>query len=294
MSSVRRPSGAMPIARPGNLPVVTVSRRTDMVRWYPDDLVRILEQRYPPGAVHSIVVITKFPGAVLARPVRLALSRYELVVIQVTVTGLGGTRLEPGVDGPETALAALPGLLDLTGSAERVTCRIDPIVHWREAGALGLGSELRSNLEDFGWIARLARQSGVTRVKTSLASPYPKVLRRFERAGLTLVDPQGAERERVLVILEREATTAGVALEFCCEPSRAMTACIDERLLSRLHPRRLPANADRAGGQRVHCGCSRSVDLAWYSSHPCPSGCLYCYANPRIGGAGRADRPTRC
>jgi DNA repair photolyase len=251
-----------------------------MVRWYPGDLVTALERRYPPESVHSVVIVTKFPEAVLVAPVRSVLGRYDQVVVQATITGLGGTALEPRVPPPEAALATLPALIEFTGRPERVIVRVDPIVHWRTGDTTFVDGLVRTNLPSFGEIAGRARQAGVTVVKTSLASPYRKAIRRFEQAGLRLIDPRGDERERVLRELEREATRAGVALEFCCEEARPRRACVDARRLTQLHPRGLPACPERAAGQRNHCGCSRSVDLAWYASHPCPSGCLYCYANP--------------
>ncbi|MCL6580184.1 MAG: DUF1848 domain-containing protein [Firmicutes bacterium] len=261
----------------GYLPVLTVSRRTDMVRWYPQDLLRILARRYPPERVHTVLVLTKFPRALLWEPLRRTLSAYEQVVVHVTVTGLGGTELEPRVPPAEDSLAALSEVVALAGCPERVALRIDPIVHWRRAGSDG---PVFTNLPLFGGLARQARASGVTLVKTSLASPYRKAQRRFAAHGMELVTLEREERLDALRYLEREAELAGVRLEFCCEPLRPTSACVDAGLLTRLHPRGLPARPDRATGQRPICGCAHAVDLAWYSSHPCPSGCLYCYANP--------------
>ena len=261
-----------------------------MVRWYPDDLIRRL-LRYRPEQVHSLVLFTKFPAAVLAEPLRAVLARYDQVVVHITITGLGGTRLEPRVPPPEETLAVLPGLVDFVGSPERVVVRIDPIVHWREPAGPRHGSQVRSNSRSFAAIAGQAVAAGVRGLKTSLASPYAKAIRRFQAAGLELVTLEGAPRERVLATLEREAAAAGANLQFCCEATRPMTACVDAALLSRLHPRGLPARPDRAGGQRVHCGCTQATDLAWYSTHPCPSGCLYCYANPTRAGANPETPP---
>lgn len=263
-------------SRTTGLPVLSVSRRTDMVRWYPGDLVRTLEARYPPDKVHSIVVVTKFPEAMLKEPLISVLGRYDLVTAQVTITGLGGTRFEPRVPPAEKTLRSLPRLIDLLGSPERVFVRIDPILHWREED----DGPVRSNLGFFREIAEEARRSGVGLVKTSLASAYSKVVRRFRERGLEFVDPAGEQRERAVATLEKEAAAAGLSLEFCCEGTRPPRACVDGRLLTRLHPLGLVASREQAAGQRAHCGCTRSIDLAWYSSHPCPSGCLYCYANP--------------
>jgi hypothetical protein len=253
-----------------------------MVRWYPEDLVGILGSRYPPERVHSIVLMTKFPEAVLTRPLAPVLGGYDQVVVQVTVTGLGGTDLEPGVPEPEVVLSRLEDLIDFTGRPERVLLRFDPVLHWRPAGESRRGARgsLLSNLPLFAETVRKARAAGVTVVKTSLVTPYPKVVRRFKALGLELVPLSGRTREEVLSTLEAEAAEAGVNLEFCCEPTRTPSACVDAHLLTRLHPRGLPARPDKAAGQRPHCRCAHAVDLAWYSSHPCPSGCLYCYANP--------------
>jgi len=253
-----------------------------MVRWYPTDLVRILRDRYPPEKVHSLVIITKFPGALLEDPLLATLARYEQVMVQVTVTGLGGSDLEPRVPPAEQVLSKLPALLDLVGRPERLIVRIDPIVHWRERP----GGPLHSNLPLFGDITRAVRDAGVRTVKSSLTTPYPKALRRFARAGKELVNPSGSFREEILREMEARAVSCGVRLEFCCEPTRESTACINGRLLTRLHPRGLPAREDRPKGQRRACGCTHAIDLAWYATHPCSSGCLYCYANP-------IDRPPR-
>lgn len=233
------------------------------------------------------MVVTKFPEALLAEPLRSALARYDQVVAQVTITGLGRTRLEPRAPDPADALAFLPRLVDFVKRPERVVVRIDPIVHWREGKGSGADLLTKSNLPAFSEIAGRARREGVRLVKTSLVSPYPKAVGRFAQAGLELIPLAGAARRRVVLELERLAAEAGVSLEFCCESIRPPKACIDAELLTRLHPKGLPARPERAAGQREHCGCSHSIDLAWYASHPCPTGCLYCYANPTDCGTAR-------
>jgi len=145
-----------------------------------------------------------------------------------------------------------------------------------------LGGRLDLTEELVSALYREARAAGVTTVKTSITTPYRKAVRRFRRAGMELVTLSGTARERVLRQLEEEALASGVSLDFCCEPTREPSACIDAALLTRLHPRGLEARPQKADGQRARCSCTHAIDLAWYSSHPCPSGCLYCYANPRL------------
>ena len=97
--------------RDGSRVVLCASRRTDLVRWYPEVILKALEERYPPPRVHSIVLLTKFPASILAEPLRSVLARYEQCTAQVTITGWGGTEIEPAVPPAEETLAVLPELL---------------------------------------------------------------------------------------------------------------------------------------------------------------------------------------
>ena len=74
------------------------------------------------------------------------------------------------------------------------------------------------------------------------------------------------------------AASMGVTLHACCVPGLPRSRCVDGELLSRLHPKGYPCSKRRAKGQRPLCGCTESFDIGWYK--PCPTGCLYCYANP--------------
>ena len=293
------PLGSAPRSAPGSSSgrppvVITASRRTDLPRWYPEALVRTLEERYPPDRVHSLVLFTKFPETILAEPLRSALARYDQVLAHVTITGLGGTLVEPRVPPPEEALAALPRLIDFVGSPERVRLRIDPLVELvplvagqRDPGA-EQGTEPEALLEPVSNIAALAaiaaagQDLGLTSVTTSPLQLYPKVRRRLAAAGYRAAEPPVYERA-----LDRAADIAGqlgIALHFCAVPGRPRPAeaCVDGPALSALHPRGLVARGDKPPGQRELCACTHAVDVGWYASHPCLSGCLYCYANPVI------------
>jgi hypothetical protein len=76
--------------------VISMSRRTDM-RWFADKFIPILQQKYPPEKVHTIVIWTKFPEAIITSPYKEALSRYDQIYCHITITGYGGTSVEPNV-----------------------------------------------------------------------------------------------------------------------------------------------------------------------------------------------------
>ena len=272
--------------------MITASRRTDLPRCYPEWLAGAIRAGdvdvplpYGRGSrhvsllsddVHTIVLWSKDFGPLLENRGGLAdaLSRYEQVYALFTITGLGGTDLEPAVPPWEQAVGQLAGLVAFVGDPRRVAVRFDPIVHWVEDGVV------RSNLDFAEPVFRAASEHGVKRVISSFAAMYDKVRRR----KWPWHDPPGGEKveigRRLLALAERY----GLSLRACCDPfleeaGAEQSHCIDAALLSELHPRGLPADPRPDKGQRGGCGCSISVDIGSYKQR-CPNGCLYCYANP--------------
>lgn len=275
--------------------VISASRRTDIPMHFPAwlaDVVRAgvvdVPQPYTgrvrrvsllPGDVHSLVLWSKDFRPVLGDEggVRTALRRYDQVFCHFTVTGLGGTRLEPGIAPRQEVLSQLPDLIDFVGDPRRVSVRFDPIVHWLE------GREVCSNLVWAEPILQAAMRAGIGTVRISFASLYGKVRK---RKGWRWYEPTLEERLDVARSLARIAGSLGVGLYACSqrelEPAGvAPSKCIDGDLLSALHPKGIAADARKDTGQRPACGCTRSVDIGSYTMR-CPSGCSYCYANPRI------------
>ena len=95
-----------------------------------------------PEDVHTLVLWSKDFRPVLQDTggVRQALARYEQVFCHLTVTGLGGTALEPNIAPWNEVISQLPALTEFAGHPRRVSVRYDPIVHWYE------GDQIQSNL----------------------------------------------------------------------------------------------------------------------------------------------------
>jgi len=224
--------------------------------------------------VHSIVFVSKDYGPLLANVagVRELLARYEQLIFQLTITGLGGGLLEPGVPPWPEVAAQVPHLVAWAGSAQRVSVRFDPIVHWRE------GEVVRCNLGQAQEILDAVAASGVRTVRVSVAALYRKVLRR----GVEWYDPGAQQRAGIARHLAHLAEERGLELYACAderlvEAGIRPSACIDGRLLAALHPRRLPLPTHKDRGQRPACGCTPSVDMGSYRL-ACAHGCAYCYA----------------
>jgi hypothetical protein len=276
--------------------VISASRRTDLVAFFPDWLAAAVangsvEVRGPrgrtrvvdlrPESVHTIVLWSKdFSNLIGNRHgLRKALERYGQRTALFTITGLGGTRIEPGVPSPAAALAQLPGIVAVAGDPRRVSIRFDPIFTWRE------GSLVRSNLAFFETVAEKAADQGIRDIRFSFAQGYRRAVRRTRAKGIDFVDPEPEQKIESASRLAEIAREHGLRLFTCCQPFLAgpailRSACIDGRLLTALHPRGERASMTKDQSQRPDCGCTRSVDIGSYEQ-TCPHGCVYCYAGGR-------------
>jgi len=286
--------------------VISASRRTDVPRCYPqwlaDAVIRgsvVVELPYSgrtrlvsllPKDVHSLVLWSKDYGPLLANACSLrgTLRRYEQLFCHLTITGLGGTALEPAIPPWQVAVAQISDLVQLVGDARRVSLRYDPIIHWYD------GDEVRSNLRAAEPIFRSIAQTGVQAVRVSFATLYHKMHR---RGAWRWYSPGLEERLQIAGNLAESAHSLGLTLYACSQTSLEEAGfqhsrCIDGSLLSELHPRGLQAPMTKDSGQRRECGCTTSIDIGSYGMR-CPNGCLYCYANPQIPRPDGSERNSK-
>lgn len=255
--------------------VISASRRLDLVACFPDETAEILHTKCPPEKVHSVVLWTKNPANLL-RSGKLSseLKLYDQLFVHLTVTGMGGTRLEPNVLPAPEVLNMLPGVLDFVGHPERIRFRFDPIVH--------LVTPEKNEYTNFPYFAEFAPELarlGIRNISVSWMSDYRKVRLRLTRQGYEIIPLTTARQSKEIDNLQILANRFGLQLHFCSMPGLPVSRCIDGTLLSALHPAGERCSESRATGQRKWCGCTASWDIGWYL--PCPHGCRYCYANPR-------------
>jgi len=267
--------------------VISASRRVDMVTGYRDELMEILAEAWPPERVHTVVIWTKNPPALAADSELLRfLSKYDQVFLHLTVTGLGGSVLEPLAPPWRSSLDALPKLVRFCGDPERVRFRFDPLIEVEVPGG-GVVSNLDA-LED---VVGAAAERGVRNVSTSWVTSYAKVTSRLAARGIR-IRPKTPEQVKALCDdVRARAEALGARVHFCCVPGLPRSRCIDGELLNRLHPAGKKCSTSRAANQRPLCGCTESFDIGWYKA--CPTGCLYCYANPAPVGDGRTAPASR-
>lgn len=278
--------------------VISASRRTDMVAFFPEELSRMLEEGkasiqgpsgytysvdLDPDRVHTLVLWSKNFANLLANRFRLRerVDRYDQLYLHFTITGLGGTFIEKGVPPRHESLNQLDALIEIVGCPERVTIRFDPVVFWEEGG------ELMTNLNFFEELAPAIASKGIKTVRFSFAQWYNKAKRRAAKQGFFYKDPSLRDKKRYAAELVKITKTFNLQLYSCSQdsltevPGICSSACIDGELLQNLHPSHEAASWKKDRSQRFECGCTESVDVGSYLQF-CPHCCLYCYANPRI------------
>jgi hypothetical protein len=278
--------------------VVSISRRTDIPRWYSGWLYEVLHQGELPSTqtrgkgkasiclhpekVHSLVLWSKdYSRLLFHRDLLAALESYNLY-FQFTITGLGGSLIEPGVQPPPLALQQMEELTYHFG-AERINWRFDPIIYWLEDG------RQRSNLDFFSRLVEKMARIGIRRCTFSFATWYEKCRRRTEKGRLRFIDPSEEQKLDSLYSLVKIASAYDISLFSCAQswclkvPGIKKSRCIDGALLTALHPEHESAPEGKDPSQRKECGCTPSIDIGSYTQ-TCWGGCQYCYANPGARG----------
>lgn len=272
--------------------VISCSRRTDIPRRYPEWLESCLLDEeaafvsprggfrtisLAPGEVHSIVMWSKDYGPLLRRP-RLVERLMELnPFFHFTVTGLGGSAWEPDVCGWQAAVKIMAELAGRFGP-ERINWRFDPIVFWEEQGSAV------SNMRIFPDIGEAVAALGVETCTFSFTHWYAKSVRRAARSGMSFLDPEG-EKPRLAGELSATTAALGIRLASCSNealetvPGVTKARCIDADHLTALRRDGLRASSARDSGQRIGCGCAKSIDIGSYSQRCGVQPCVYCYAN---------------
>ena len=259
-----------------NRKVISASRRVDLVAFYPDYMVERLEE-IGTEDIHTLVVWTKNPQNMLVHPkLREVLKRLSQVYVLLTITGLGGTALEPQAPTTEQVFEQLPPIIDFLGSHQRLAIRYDPLIDVIYQDQIRI-SNIDINL--FGEILTRAHPLGIKRAIVSYVTLYPKVEKRLQQNGFKIVDHQ---IEEIADFIKKEmmlrAEMLGIELSTCVLPDLTIKGCIDGETLIGLHPLKERCSKAKDRSQRETCHCTKSVDIGqWFA---CYHNCLYCYGNP--------------
>lgn len=256
--------------------VISASRRVDLLTFYPDYLVRRLDEIGKEN-IHTLVIWTKNPRNVIEnKSLRKYLRSIDQIYFLLTITGLGGTPLEPEVPEPEQILKTIPDLIDFSGSSLRIAIRYDPLIDLVYGKNIHL-SNIDSNL--FQNVLDSVNRNGIKKIITSYVTIYPKVKRRLDKYNFQIIDhPLSEIKDFILKKMMPQVERLQMEFSTCVLPEITKKGCIDGNLFTELHPRKEPCSTVKDKTQRESCHCTKSVDIGmWF---PCYHNCFYCYGNP--------------
>jgi DNA repair photolyase len=256
--------------------VISASRRVDLVAFYPDFMVEKLEEIGPEN-IHTLVIWTKNPYNMLEhRKLRLMLEKMNQIYVLLTVTGLGGTPLEPNAPEQDQVFPQLPRIIDFIGSPQRVAVRYDPLIDviYQDKDRI-----TNINVNMFEQVLSAAHLLGIKRIIVSYVTVYAKVKKRLEQNGFQMADHPIEEMiDFIKTEMMPRTTKLGMELSTCVLPNLTNRGCIDGGILIKLHPSNEPCSLAKDRSQRDACHCTKSFDIGqWFA---CYHNCLYCYGNP--------------
>jgi DNA repair photolyase len=256
--------------------VISASRRVDLVAFYPGFMVERLEEIGTEN-IHTLVIWTKNPQNMLAHPkLNAVLKKLNQIYVLLTITGLGGTTLEPQAPTVNQVFQQLPAIIDFIGSPERLAVRYDPLIDVIYQEKIHI-TNIDINL--FSGILNQAHLLGIKRVIVSYVTLYPKVEKRLKAGGFRIMEHQ---IEEIVDFIQKQMMPRieklGMELSTCVVPDLTIKGCIDGGILTKLHPLQRPCSVAKDRSQRENCHCTKSIDIGqWFA---CYHNCLYCYGNP--------------
>lgn len=273
---------------------VSASRRTDIPAFFGRWFARRLEEGFadyipagPPRRVRRSLrpedvthfnFWTKWP-----RPFFPVLDKVLAmgfpVLWNVTITGLGGTDVEPCVPATKRAVESLLELSRIV-PAEAILWRYDP-VFISERYPAGYHARTFANLAE-------QLQGKVDRVACSFVTEYgrrvkPDLKRYQVETSDRVPNPALAEKAEIMGLLREISEAAGIPFTLCCQPELqkslgcASAGCNSWKWACRVYPELKSHKPLKDQPCREGCACSKEIDIGCYDT--CVLGCRYSYGS---------------
>lgn len=223
---------------------------------------------------NALYIITKHDGL----PIENLLKHKIPKIIHFSITGLGGTKYEPGVMKPNDLLDRIQSMLKLGLDPESVTIRIDPIVP---------GVTSTKMIEN---IVKRASEMGIKTIRFSIMDQYKTTKKYMEELGYDYskfydgvsMHARDDVREQIETFMDSLIDKYGVTMSTCAEPLSSNSrikrdACLSVNAVNNMLGTNVPQSAGT--GKRKLCSCfGGKTDLLKYDN-VCASSCAYCYAH---------------
>lgn len=217
----------------------------------------------------NIIITKRLTNKVIEK----LIEHQDKVILHCTVTGMGGTRIEPLVPKAEETLDKLKQLIEGGFPLSHIVLRVDPIV------------PTKKGIETARGVLRLFGGLGIKRVRISFLDNYKHVRERFKKEGIKELyngefhAPLELRQKALDSIKECGFENEFESVEACGEPGIESISCLSQKdidILGLTDKITLEGSAE----QRKSCNCpANKTELLKVKPHQCENKCIYCYWN---------------
>lgn len=192
-------------------------------------------------------------------------------ILHFTVTGMGGTKIEPFVPALETSISKCNKLIENGFPVEQIVLRIDPVVPTQK------GLETSLNVID------TFKDTGIKRLRISFLDMYKHVKERFTESNINLpyetFHANLKTRKEAYNALYLKANECGFTIiQTCGEPDFESTPCISQMDVDILGLTEKIKLIDEKGQRKnCHCPSNKKELIVGEKPHRCENNCLYCF-----------------
>ena len=221
----------------------------------------------------ALYLITKHDGLPLKKLLEYKIPK----LIHFSITGLGGTKYEPGVMKPDDLLDRIAKFIKQGLDPNMVTVRIDPIIP---------GVTSQKVIEN---IIKRSSEIGIKNIRFSVMDQYSTTKHFMQQLGYDYskyYDGNSLHAKKNVIesienIMVTLAKKYNVRLSTCAEPFNiegiSKEACLSVSAINNMLGTSIPETM--TGKQRALCSCyGGKTDLLKYNNK-CASSCVYCYAH---------------
>ena len=268
----------------GNNPRIAVaSEHTDPV-FFSKKIISILDGKdsvqdkfrnitYSGNDFAALYLITKHDGLPLKELLEYKIPK----LIHFSITGLGGTKYEPGVMKADDLLDRIKSFIAQGLDPNMVTVRIDPIIP---------GVTTRRTIEN---IVKRSSEMGMKNIRFSVMDQYSTTRQYMIKLGYDYskfyegnkLHAKDSVLKSIIKFMSSLKDKYDINLSTCAEPfdvpGISKEACLSVSSINNMLGTSIPM--DRTGKQRALCSCyGGKTDLLRYDNK-CASSCAYCYAH---------------
>lgn len=187
------------------------------------------------------------------------------VIIHCTITGFGGTKIEPNVPSADVSFDGYRAFVDMFGK-DRVVLRCDPVIP-TEKCVVFVASKIMSKALG-------------TRIRFSFLDMYDHVKQRFTEAGIDIhklgfggsFHASLDDRLKFVELIKQFIPDTSM-LSACGEPGIQSEPCVSKRDCDILSVDLMSSSRS----QRLACCCAANKTELLKIRGQCQHGCLYCY-----------------